>query len=584
MPHLDLLTAIGVSIIAAAVFALLARRVGQPLLLGYVVGGALIGPHFGLGLVTDETSVQLISEIGLILLLFIIGLEMNVTRLLQAGRAIGVSGVLQFPLCAALGWYAFNGVTNGGRFDGLYLAVAFSLSSTLIVVKLLFDKFEIATFTGRVTLGILIFQDLWAILFLAVQPNLNDLQAGPLLRSLLAGVALVVWAVLVARYVFPALFRSIAMSTELVLLVSVSWCFLLAGFADWAGLSKEMGSLIAGIVIAGFPYGADVTARLGGVRDFFVTLFFVALGLKIPQPSLRLVLLAVAASVFVVASRFLVLVPLFTLLRVDLRSAGVVAVNLAQVSEFSLVIVALGVTHRHVGPETASLVLFCLLITALLSTYGIMFNHEIASAVRRFLRRLGLPDWVRAPVVPESAPGPRPAHDPDIFLLGVSREGLAFVQHLERESKALKARLVAIDFNPETLERLQLSGVACHYGDISSLDTLKHAGLERARIVVSSVSDWFLKGIDNRRLVRIVRSIAPGARIIATADSLPQAEELYDEGAAYVIIPAALAAEHLFQLLRDPAEDALERARARQARELFAREQPAPPPTPLPGR
>jgi Kef-type K+ transport system membrane component KefB/Trk K+ transport system NAD-binding subunit len=575
VPHADLLTAIGVSIIAAALFALLARRVGQPLLLGYVLGGALLGPHIGLGLVTDEASIELISEIGLILLLFIIGLEMNIPRLLQAGRVIALSGLLQFPLCAALGWFVFRGVTTGGRFDGLYIAVAFALSSTLIVVKLLFDKFEIATFTGRVTLGILIFQDLWAILFLALQPNLNDLQAGPLLRSLLAGLGLVVWAVLVARYVFPPLFRAIATSTELVLLVSIAWCFLLAGFAGWAGLSKEMGSLIAGIVIAGFPYGAEVTARLGGVRDFFITLFFVALGLKIPQPSPKLVALAVLASLFVVASRFVVLVPLLTLLRVDLRSAGVVALNLAQVSEFSLVIVALGVAYGHVGPQTSALVLFALLVTALLSTYGILFNHEIASRLGALLRRLGVPAWVGAGRSEAPAAPAGPAHEPDVFLLGVSREGLALVQHLERESPATKARLQAIDFNPETLERLQLDGVHCHYGDISNVDTLRHAGLQRARVVVSSVSDWFLKGVDNRRLIRIVRGLTPRARIVATADSLAHAEELYAEGAAYVIVPAALAAEHLFRLLSDPADDALDRARAQQAAELFAREQPA---------
>jgi Kef-type K+ transport system membrane component KefB/Trk K+ transport system NAD-binding subunit len=579
VPHHDLLTAIGVSIIAAAVLALLARQVGQPLLLGYVLGGALLGPHVGLGLVTDEASIELISEIGLILLLFIIGLEMNIPRLLQAGRVIAVSGLLQFPLCAALGWFAFTGVTTGGRFDGLYLAVAFGLSSTLIVVKLLFDKFEIATFTGRVTLGVLIFQDLWAILFLALQPNLNDLQAGPLLRSLAAGVALLVWAVLVARYVFPVLFRRIATSTELVLLVSIAWCFLLAGFAGWAGLSKEMGSLIAGLVIAGFPYGTEVTARLGGVRDFFITLFFVALGLKIPQPSLRLVGLALAASLFVVASRFVVLVPLFTLLRVDIRSGGVVALNLAQVSEFSLVIVALGAGFGHVGPQTSALVLFTLLITALLSTYGILFNHEIASRLGRLLRVAGVPAWSGPAPTAGAAPDARRTHDPDVFLLGVSREGLAFVQHLERESPETKGRLLAIDFNPETLERLQLDGVHCHYGDISNVDTLRHAGLERARVVVSSVSDWFLKGIDNRALVRVVRGLAPQARIIATADSLPQAEALYAEGAAYVIIPAALAAEHLFELLRDRDEEVLDRARAQQARELFERDGPGPRPS-----
>lgn len=264
MEQHDLLTAIGIGIIAAAVLALVARRVGQPLLLGYVLGGAILGPHLGFGVVTDEGAIELISEIGLLLLLFIIGLEMNIRRLLQAGRAIAVSGLLQVPLCAALGWLAFRGVTSGGTFDGLYLALALSLSSTLIVVKLLFDKFEMGTFAGRITLGILIFQDLWAIIFLAVQPNLNDLQVAPLAKSLVAGAVLVGGAIAVAKYILPALYRSIAPSTELVLLVSVAWCFLLSGLAGWAGLSKEMGSLIAGVVIAGFPYGVEVTARLGG--------------------------------------------------------------------------------------------------------------------------------------------------------------------------------------------------------------------------------------------------------------------------------------------------------------------------------
>jgi hypothetical protein len=339
-----------------------------------------------------------------------------------------------------------------------------------------------------------------------------------------------------------------------------------------------MGSLIAGVVIAGFPYGAEVTARLGGIRDFFVTLFFVALGLKIPVPSVRLVLLAVGATVFVLLSRFIVLVPLLAFLRVDLRTAGVVAVNLAQVSEFSLVIVALGATYSHVGPETRALVLFSLLITALISTYGIQFNHQIATAMTRLLRGLGVPVWGGDAPAPGGRGGggataAAAEHQaPDVFLLGVSREGLAFVQHLERESPTMKARLVAIDFNPETLERLQMDGVHCHYGDISNVETLRHAGVENARIVVSGISDWFLKGIDNLRLIRIVRTLSPHARILATADTLAQAEMLYAEGAAYVLVPSSLSAEHLYELLQDPSDDGLARARKQQARALFGRE------------
>jgi Kef-type K+ transport system membrane component KefB len=562
MTHPDLLGAIGISIVAAALLALVARRLGQPLILGYIAGGALLGPHLGLGIVHDEASIELISEMGLVLLLFIIGLELSMPRLLQAGRTIAVTGLLQFPVSVALAWLVFRGIGTG-RFDGLYLAVALSLSSTLIVVKLLSDKFEMATFAGRVTLGILIFQDLWAIAFLAVQPNLANLRPGPLLQSLLAGGLLVGAAVLLSRFVLPALFRSIARSTELVLISAMAWCFAVSGLAGWAGLSKEMGALVAGMVIAAFPYGTELTARLTGVRDFFITLFFVALGLKTPQPTVRTLMLALAAAAFVMGSRLVVLGPLFTLLRVDVRTAGVVAINLAQVSEFSLVIVALGAGLGHVSGEVAAIVLFTLLITSVLSTYGILFNHQLATALARPIVRAGLPAW--------RGNGGHARHDGDLFFLGVSREGLAFVQHLGRESPAMKRSIVAIDFNPETLARLQAEGIECHYGDIANVETLRHAGIERARIVVSSISDWFLRGIDNRRLVRVVKGLAPRARMIATADTLTDADALYAEGAAFVLIPPALAAEHLYRLLLDPSDATLETARVAQGQTLVGR-------------
>jgi Kef-type K+ transport system membrane component KefB/Trk K+ transport system NAD-binding subunit len=564
--------AISVGIVAATLLGLIARRLGQPLILGYIVGGAVLGPHLGLGVITDEAAIEAMSEMGLILLLFIIGLEISIPRLLQAGRTIAVTGLLQFPLCAALAWIAFPDVGTG-RFDRLYVAVALGLSSTLIVVKLLSDKFEMSTFAGRVTLGILIFQDFWAIGFLAVQPNLTNLQAGPLLRSLVSGGGLVVAAVLLSRHVLPTLFRSIARSTEIVLLTAMAWCFVVSGVAGWVGLSKEMGALIAGMVIAGFPYGTEVTARLTGVRDFFITLFFVALGLKIPQPTPRLVGLALIAAAFVVVSRFVVLGPLFAALRLDVRTAGVVAINLSQISEFSLVIVALGAGWGHVSTDVSSVVLFTLLITSVLSTYGILFNHQLATAIARVFAWAGLPQYTGGGGAP--APGAPPdGHEhgrADVFFLGVSREGLAFVRHLDRRSPEMKRRLVAVDFNPETLQSLQADGVACHYGDISNVETLRHAGIEGAQVVISPISDWFLKGTSNRTLVRVVRGLAPTARIIATADRLADAEALYAEGAAYVLIPPALSAEHLHRLLLDPSADALDAARAAQMEELFGR-------------
>ncbi len=565
----DLLAAIAVSVIAAAALALLARSLGQPLILGYIAGGVVLGRHLGLGVVSDEASIEVISEIGLIFLLFIIGLEIDVPRVLQAGRTILVLGLLQFPLCAALAWYAMSGAVAGfgGRLDGLYTAVALSLSSTLIVVKLIFDKLEIATFAGRLTLGVLIFQDLWAIAFMAFQPNLDHLGAGPLLRSLTAGALLVGGAAVLSRYVLPALFRAIATSHELVLITAIAWCFLVAGVAGQVGLSIEMGALLAGLVLAAFPYGMEVVARLSGVRDFFVTLFFVTLGLKMPVPSRQTLALALAAALVVIGSRLVTIFPLSALLRLDVRTAAVVSINLAQVSEFSLVILGIGAAYGHVSPGVSAVVLYTLLITAVVSTYGIFYNHALAAALARAVARTGLPQVMgkrrRAPASADRA------HD--IFLLGCSREGLAFLERLGRAREDMKGRILAVDFNPETLERLQGDGVACVYGDVSHPETLHMAGIEHALVVVSSVPDSYLRGTSNLTLLRLVRSLAPRARVIVTGETLGMAETLYLEGAHYVLIPPALTAEHLYQLLAELSDAALERARRRQAAQVFGR-------------
>jgi Kef-type K+ transport system membrane component KefB len=572
---MDLLTSIGFSIIVAAVLAFFARRLNQPLILGYILAGAVLGPHVGFHVVSDEASIELIAEIGLILLLFLIGLEISLPRLLQAGRAITVTGLLQVPICAGLAWLVLAPVvgSTGGQFDRLYLAIASAMSSTLIVVKLLSDKFELATFGGRVTLGVLIFQDLFAIAFLAIQPNLQNLQALLLLKSLIAGVGLVVGAWLMARFVLPFYFRLIAKSSELVVVSAMAWCFLVSGVAGWAGLSKEMGALIAGVVIAAYPYGSEVISRVGGVRDFFLTLFFVALGLKIPEPSLPAVLAALGGVVFVVLSRFLAMYPLFAFLRLDTRTAGVVAINLGQISEFALVIFSLGVTYKHVSPAANSLILYTVLLTAVISTYGILYNHAIATWLAGVLHTFGLRRWFgREPA--ESAPGAGAGHGDDtrdVFLLGVSREGLAFVQHLARTAPALKNRLVAIDFNPEMLERLATQGVEHQYGDIANMATLEHAGIERAVLVISGISDWFLKGTSNLQLLRATRSLAPNARVIVTADTAEGAQELYVAGADYVMVPSVLSAEHLASILADRSPNALARARRVQAFDLFRR-------------
>src|SRR6202171_4666291 len=291
----DLLSSIGICVGAAALLALVSWRLRQPLILAYLVTGVIIGPsQVGLTLVRHQNSIQTVAEIGLILLLFIIGLEIDLKKLASAGAPVLLTGGLQVPICIALGlgfFYALGFRSQKGDYALIYLAATMSLSSTLVVVKLLYDKFEIDTLPGRITLGVLVIQDLWAGAMLGVQPNIENPNLLPLAFSLWKGALLVVGGLALSKYVLPYLFRAVAKVPELVLVSALAWCFFLAGVASYIGLSKEMGALIAGISLSTFPYNLDVMAKAVSIRDFFVTLFFVALGMQIPLPSVDVVLI-----------------------------------------------------------------------------------------------------------------------------------------------------------------------------------------------------------------------------------------------------------------------------------------------------
>jgi Kef-type K+ transport system membrane component KefB len=543
--HLSLLQDIALAIVFAAVAGHLARLARQPMILGYVLGGVVLGSSLGLGLVSSAESIELISEMGLIFLLFIIGLEIQLPELVRLGKSTVLVGVAQLAGSVAIAWALFAPLgIDGGRFTLLYLAVGTALSSTLIVVKLLHDKAEIHTAAGRLTIGILVLQDLFAILFMAVQPSLLDPQVSSLLRSLAFGAALVGLSFAGSRFLLGPLLRSAAKVPELVLLTAIAWCFAVAGAAQLAGLSREMGALFAGMSIAAFPYGADVTAKLAGVRDFFVTLFFVSLGLRLAVPTLETLWFALAATAIVLVTRLLTIAPVAWLSGQGMRTGVVTAVNLAQVSEFSLVILALGIGFGHVSPALQDALLPAMLVAAVVSTYLITFNDPIARRLVRLAARLGARE--RGGAVADA-----PAHrsSRDVVLLGCFRDGLALLERIEAEMPELRPRMLVIDFNPALEERLASAGFAWAYGDLAHPETLTHLGLAEARVVVSTIPDSFLKGTSNRRLMLHAQQIAPAARFIVTAEDDAAAEELHALGAAEVIVPAAVTADRLLDLL-----------------------------------
>ena len=577
----DLLNNIGLCVIVAAALAFVANKLKQPALLAYLLAGVLIGPEIGFRLITDPEIIEVISEIGLVLLLFIIGLEMDLKKLRASGKPVIATGLTQFLICAALGIPFFlllgfrHGDPNalGGEFGLFYMSVAAAISSTMIVVKLLYDKFELDTLPGRITLGILVFQDIWAIIVLALQPNLRNPQITPLAASFGKGILLVAASLLVSRYVLPRLFRSVAKIPELVLILALAWCFLVCAAASYSGLSREMGALIAGVALSTFPYSLDVIAKVISIRDFFVTLFFVALGMKIPMPTASLLGLAALTSLFLIATRFLSITPVLYLMRYGHRVSLIPAINLSQISEFSLVVASLGLAFGHINSQAVSLIIFVFVITSTTSTYMISYNHQIARWMSRVLSTLRLRDLDAGPT--ESVP----ASAKPVVFLGFFREASAIIHEFELNGADQTGRhklldeIMVIDFNPVVYAELQRRGIECIYGDVAHMETLHHANIHDAELVISTIPDQILKGTNNERILRKIRQLCPHARAIVTADGPQKALDLYERGADFVFIPRMHSSAQMAQIIETGMRDGFDKIREEEVSHLKMRDE-----------
>jgi Kef-type K+ transport system membrane component KefB len=546
----ELIGDITLCILFAWGFGLLAHFSRQPLILAYLIAGFFIGP-FGMGWVKSQESISVISELGLIFMLFMIGLEIDLKKIVRAGPVILIAAGGQLIGGCILGVLFFMalglalGITG---FDAIYLTVACALSSTVIIVKVLYEKRELDTLPGRITLGVLVLQDIFAILFLAVQPSLANLQVTVILLSIARVGALVATALLLSRFVLPKLFHQIARRPELVMLGALAWCFLIAEIAERLHLSREMGALVAGVSLSTFPYALDVTAKVTTLRDFFITLFFVGLGMTIPIPSGSVIGLALIIAVFTVVSRLLTTFTPLYLMKQGLRASLLPAINLAQISEFSLVVIQTGVTAGHIKTTTASAASFAFVVLAVLSTFFMTRSAQITQGLIAPLKRIGLRDLDHGQAGEAGHDGGH-GETRRIVILGFFRAASALLAEIERQNPALLEQLTVIDFNPNVFRTLTDRGVHVIYGDISNVDTLVHAGIGNAEIIILSVPDSLLVGANNEKLVRHVRSLNSTAKLVATADMLANVSDLYEAGANYVTVTRLSDAHELYTVI-----------------------------------
>jgi Kef-type K+ transport system membrane component KefB len=554
----SLVTDIGSCLIAAGFLSLLFARLKIPSIAAFLVAGVILGPQLG-HIVTNKENIETIAHLGLTLLLFVIGLEIDLGKLLGSGRTIVLSGLLQFPLTVAFGYGATALLQLGGwaplagRYLPIYVGFTLASSSTLLVVKLMQERFQMDTVVGRVAVGVLIAQDVWSIVVLAMQPNFARPGLG-VVATTFVGIGIVTAiAVLLARFALPIAFRWIAKSPELMLMAAVGWCFSigalganlgaivsLTGWHVTMSVSTEMGALIAGASIASLPFTHHVVARVAVVKDFFITLFFVALGMGIPKPeSAAVLLLAVVIVGLMLASRYVVFFPLLYFTGLDRRGAFVAATRLGQISEFCLVIGYLGYGYGHIGMGTGSAIVFAFVIAALATPVLYQQADRLHDALGPLLERLGF----HAPASDGGEAGAEKA--PALVLLGFHRVASSLLWELQRRRPDLLHEVLVVDFNVALHQDIAATGARVTYGDIANFEMLQQLGVDQAQVIVSTVPDEVLKGTSNLKLTQGLRSLNPKARLIVNAIEFASARKMYDAGADFVYLSRAETARNL---------------------------------------
>jgi len=554
---------IGLALVGAGVLAVVFARLKIPTVAAFLLAGVLLGPVFGL--IQDQADIDTIAQLGLILLLFLIGLEIDVRALAKGGRTVILSGLLQFPLTVIFGLLAAQGLlllgVGSGVLDGnyaaLYAGIAIGASSTLLVVAMLQRSFTLDTVSGRMALALLVFQDIWAIVVLALQPNLDNPQIGPIAASIGGILLLGVIAVIVARTILRSGFSWVAKQPATILVAALAWCFVVViaginvddvfdrvfGVVPGMAVSAGMGALIAGTTIATLPFATEIARQVSVVRDFFVTLFFVGIGMTIPAPDeVGIVIVALILAALAVFSRFVVMLPLLYVTGFDRRNATLTSTKLAQISEFGLVIAFLGLQLGHIDADVSAVVVFAFVLTAVASPWLFARADSMYRVLSPVLDLLRLKH-------PTAARG-ESTESYDLALLGLHRTGSSLLAELHATAPDLLERTLVVDFNVATHDRIAALGPHVVYGDFTIPETLRHAGVDRARVVICTIPGDVLVSASPVGLVETVRRLCPESTVIFTAITSPEARALYAAGADYVLMPRHDGAHAAFAAIR----------------------------------
>lgn len=518
----------------AACISLVCKQFRQPLIIGYILTGFLAGPAL-LGLIEDHEAFTSFSQIGIALLLFVIGLGLNASVIRTAGKPVFVTFL---AVAGGIGVVAF-GVSKLLDFttaESIVLAVALLFSSTIVVIKSLSDKKEQSRLYAQIAIGILLVEDIIAsiaLVFLSAQGGGDSTSADfglLLVKGLLLAGALVVFG----GYILPRTAGVMASSQELLFISALAWAFGVASVFWWYGFSIEVGALFAGVAIAHLPYAQEISTRLKPLRDFFIVLFFVELGQNLEVGNIASALWpAVLLSVIVMVLKPLIIMSSLGVLGYTKQTGFKAAVHLSQISEFSIVFVILAVTTGVAGERLTAVIALTAIITIILSAYLMKYDDRLYGLWQKWLAV-----FERAQTKREV----KSLHSYPLVLLGYRRGGYEFV----RTFRDMKKRYVVIDYDPDVIESLEHQHINHLYGDVTDLELLEELSIHKSELIVSTLADTAA----NLMLVDHIIGHNKDAIFVCHASTYEEAVQLYDKGAAYVLLPHVIGSEQVNTFIR----------------------------------
>ena len=531
-PYAEFALLLAISAVAGAI----AVRLRQPVLIAYIVVGILVGPA-GFGLVRAHEQIALLAEIGVTVLLFVVGLKLDLHHIRHIGPVALATGLGQLGFTIVFGFVLI--VAMGKELmEALYVAVALTFSSTIIVVKLLSDKRELDALHGRIAVGFLIVQDVAVVLAMMAMSTLRGAGEAAIVEvaaslALRLGAAAALMYVLM-RSVLPRLVEAMARSQELLLIFAVAWGTGLAALGEWAGFSKEAGAFLAGFSLASTSYREAMNARLTGIRDFMLLFFFIDLGAKLDFSTLGGELWpAVVLSLFVLIGNPLIVMAIMGYMGYRKRTGFLAGLTVAQISEFSIVFVAMGISLGHVGVEALGLTTLVGLVTIMMSTYMILLSHPLYERLAPWLGVFERKRPFRELAV--ERPG-RPAGQPDIIVFGLGRYGARLMQQL----RGAGIEVLGVDFDPETVRSLRKRRLPVRFGDGEDPGFLETLPLRHARWAVTTFPQWD----SNRAFLHALKEAGFGGRVAGVVRDDIHGEALGAAGVERVLNPFNDAADY----------------------------------------